>query len=229
MKEYLYVKLLLYAYPKLELLEESAESSAEIKAALSFRTQCDAFTAAVKVADEILMAQKLRALREALDGVVSECTEGERFLLEYRYFRRKAELLGRFAEERPVCCTRRTYFRLQSYLLSKVAALLARRGYTRERIIADFGGYPPFRRVYRALKEGRERAVVFKRKRQGLDLCQNSSAEAARGFLPRRTSATTARIASAAAQIATICTAEGAEETSAGGGSSEAPPEVCVR
>ena len=204
MKEYLYVKLLLYAYPKLGMLEESSRSSAEIKAALSFRTQCDAYTAAVKVADEVLMAERLRALAEAIGEIVEECTEGERFLLEYRYFRRKGEL-GSFAGKCPVRCTKRTYFRLQEYLLSKMAAKLAARGYTRERVIEEFGEYPPFRRVYRALKEGKERAVVLKRKRQEPGLCQKSSDGETRGFLPRRMSTAMARTARTAALTKSWC------------------------
>ncbi len=228
--EYLYVKLLLYAYPKLSLLEEAARSSAEIKAALSFRTYGDAFTVAEKVADEILIAERLRALRETMDEIVAECTDEERFLLEYKYFRRKAELAAGLAEKRPVSCSRRTYFRLQSSVLSKVAAMLWRRGYTRSRVIGEFGEYPPFRRVYRALKEGRERAVVVKRKSEGLDFyTQNSSAGAVCELLPRKTSAAIASTARQAAQIATICTAERVGAGSSAGGGSSVPPETCVR
>lgn len=229
MKDHLYVKLLLYAYPRLAVLEEAARSSAEIKAALSFRAQCDAFTAAVRVADEILIAERLRALKEALDGVVEECSGEERFLLEYKYFRRKAELAAAFAEMQPVCYSRRTYFRLQENLLSKIAAMLLRRGYDREQVAAQFGEYPPFRRVYRALKEGRECAVLRKRKRQELRFPDQNSSETACGRFPRMTSAPMASTARQAAQMAMICTADGAEDGSSDGGGSSASPEVWVR
>ena len=230
MKEYLYVKLLLYAYPKLEVLEDAERSSAEIAAALSFHARCDAYTSAVKVADRVLMARRLGLLCDTLEEIISACTEEERFLLEYKYFRRKAELAAEPAEKRLLGYSKRTYFRLQQNLLSKVAAMLRRRGYTRERVAEEFGEYPPFRRVYRALREGRERAVIKKRREGALEFTQNSSAGAGR-FFPLKTNAITASTASAAAQMATICTGvsegEAGSSVSEGGGSGVA--ETCSR
>ncbi len=230
MKEYCYVKLLLYAYPKLGMLAEAEQSSAEIKAALSYRAHCDAFTTAVQVADRVLMAERLRMLRETLKEIISEFTEEERFLFEYKYVRRKSERAGGEAEKHPIGCSIRTYFRLQQNLLAKVAAMLMRRGYTRKRLSEEFGTYSPFRRVYRALKEGREQAVIGKRRCIQLDFCQNSSDETGRGRFPRRMNTITASTASAAAQIATICTGVGTGEGSSvseGGGSGVA--DVCSR
>lgn len=212
MERFLYVKLLLYAFPRLERLEDSLRCSAENKALLSFRAQCDTFTLAAKIADMFLMADALCRLRGALSFAVNECTEEEKFLLEYKYFRRKKEL-SEFAGKR-LLCSRRTYFRHQSAVLSKMAALLARQGYTQREVVREFGGYPPFRKVYRALKEGAERRVVFARTEGAILFAQNSSA--GEGFLPLSTKKAIAAGTSTAAQIAAICSAEG-DALSAGG------------
>lgn len=228
MQDFLYVKVLLYAYPKLSMLEEAISSGAEVKALLSFRAQCDAFTLAEKIADDILMARRLGALREMLDEALEECTEEERFLFEYKYFRRRSELCGRFAEKRSLACSKRNYFRKQNAAFRKMTALLLCRGYTKERFILEFGGFSPFRRVYRALKKGRERLLVAKRRRSGLVFAQNSSEpERGAGLLPLRTRATIAINANPAAQITITCRAEGKEEgSSSGGGSAVSLPDA---
>lgn len=170
MSGYEEVKTMLYAYPKLEMLAEAAEAAAEVKALLSFRAREDALGSAERVAEEILSGKRLRLLKNALDGVLEGLGGEELFLLEYKYFRRK-DRLQECTEA--LSCSERSYFRKQNALLAKVAAELVRRGWTKARFFALFGGYPPFMRVYRALRAGRERAVVFKRVRKGIAF-QNS-------------------------------------------------------
>lgn len=156
MERYLYVKLYLYAYPRLSEMEEALLEGAEIKALLSFRTYGDAFTLSVKIADDILMARQLGALREALKKALANCSEEELFFLEYKYFRRKKVLEGRFAEKQAFCSLRQ-YYRTQVALINRIAALLRVQGYDERSFFELFGSYPPFQRAYGALLKGKRK------------------------------------------------------------------------
>lgn len=213
MNKFDYVKVLLYAYPKLDALADAIESGTEVKALLSFRGRGDAIGIAEKIAEEIVTAKKLSLLKRELDDVLTVCNEREMFLLEYKYFRRKAYLKGKFAGFAPKY-SERNYFRKQNALLSKIAARLLQFGWSEERFLSEFQANKPFMRVFRAVREGRERAVVFKRRKRGIDFLRkgtqnsDSSCGTGAGLLPRRTKTAIAASASPAAQIIAICRPE---------------------
>lgn len=204
-----YAKVLLYAYPKLDMLREAVESGARIKALLSFRSRGGALAVTERIVCEIVTAKKLALLKGELDEVLSVCSERELFLLEYKYFRRKELLRGKFSGFR-LECSERSYFRMQNALLSKLATRLVAVGWTEKRFFAEFGDFKPFMRVFRAIREGRERAVVFKRRKRQLMLRQNSGNSCGDGadFLPRKTITAIAATATAATQTIAICTPE---------------------
>ena len=223
-----YVKVLLYSYPKLDALADAVGCGAEVKALLSFRGRCDALSIAEKVAEEIVISKKLSLLKGELDRAISNLTDRELFLLEYKYFRRKEYLRGKFSGF-VLGCSERSYFRMQNALLVKMASRLKMLGYTQQRFFSEFGNFSPFMRVYRAVAEGRERVVVFKRRKRELPF-QNSGASCGAGadFLPRKTKTAIAANANAATQMITICIPESPDEgTSSPPGSSS--PEVWVR
>ena len=201
-----YVKVLLYAYPKLDALREAVECGVEVKAVLSFRARQDATAVLERIAEEIVIAKKLSLLKRKLDEVLSHCSEREMFLLEYKYFRRKDVLREKFAGYEPNC-SERNYFRLQNALLTKIAALLLSVGMTERRFFREFRRYAPFMRVFRAIREGRERAVVFKRRDREIAFRQKSSGSGG-AFLPRRTNIAMTTSAAAATQIRAICAPE---------------------
>lgn len=213
MNQFDYVKVFLYFYPKLEEMEEAVRGSAEIKALLSFRGRGDAISIAETIAEEIVTAKKLSLLRRELDEALSFCSQEELYLLEYKYFRRRAFLEGKFAGYFPDC-SERSYFRKQNALLSKIAAQLVRLGWREERFLEEFKDFKPFLRVFRAVREGRERTVVFKRKKRRIVFSKKnvqnseSSCGAETGFFPRRAKTAIAASASPAAQIIAICRAE---------------------
>lgn len=209
MNRFDYVKVLLYAYPKLDALAEAAGGGAQVKAYLSFRSPRDALGLSERIAEEIVMSKKLFLLREELDKVISTCSERELYLLEYKYFRRREVLRGKFSRF-SLDVSERTYFRMQNALLSSVFARLTAAGLTRERFLRDFSSYRPFMRVLAAVCGGKERAIVFKRRKKLLALCQNSgnSCGAAGERLPRKTKNAITINAAAAAQITAICVPE---------------------
>ena len=227
MERFCYVKTYLYAYPKLEALADAVAGGAEVKALLSFRDGGDALSLALKIAEEIATAKKLVLLKCELDELVSRCSDEEKFLLEYKYFRRKSELKAYGTE--PLKCSERSYFRMQNALLSKMSALLVSKGRTEKEFFREFGSFAPFLRVYRAIQSGRERAVSFKRRKRGVSFRQNSenSCTAGAGFLPRSTTTATTTSAAAARHRTTICNAEMPAASDAG--PSVPPPEVSFR
>ncbi len=225
MNDFLYVKVLLYAYPKLEALAEAVSDSAEVKALLSYR-RFSAEEAAEKIAEEIFLARRLRETREVLDGALSAFGEEELFLLEYKYFRRRNVLKERFAGM-SFAGSERNYFRRQNALLRKVASALAVRGLTERAFFERFGTYAPFRRVLRAIREGRELSVVWKRRRREIAFQNSGSSCGVGDFLPRKTNTAIATSAAAIAQITAICTPE--SEPAGGSGSAGAPPETSSR
>lgn len=206
MNKHDYVKVLLYAYPKLDALREAVECGVEVKAVLSFRARQNATELFERVAEEIVIAKKLSLLKRKLDEVFSRCSERDLFLLEYKYFRRKDVLREKYAGYEPNC-SERNYFRLQNALLTKVAALLLAAGVTEKRFFREFRHYAPFMRVFRAIREGRERAVVFKRRDREIAFRQKSSGSGG-AFLPRRTNIAMTASAAAATQMMAICPPE---------------------
>lgn len=225
-----YVKVYLYAYPKLGALADAVSDGAEVKALLSFRSQEDALALAERIAGEIACAGRLRMLKQDLDGALAGCSEREKYLLEYKYFRRKSELAGKFRGV-VLDCSERSYFRMQNAVLGKVASLLLAKGRNFENFLFEFSDFRPFMRVFKALSEGQERKIVFKRRSRGLTFSggrekgQNSSCGEG-AFLPRSTNTAIARKAAHAAQITAICTGESGLSGSAG---PSASPDTSVR
>ena len=63
---YEYIKVLLYAYPKLKELAEAIAAGAEIKALLSFRSAADTQKLAETIAEEIARSEQLLELKELI-------------------------------------------------------------------------------------------------------------------------------------------------------------------
>ena len=203
---YEYTKVILYAYPHLRALAEASQTAARNRALLSFRGRLDTLEEAERIADELAVQSRLLRLADAADAFVEGCTKQERFLLEYRYFRRRRVL--RAFGDYIVPCSERTYFRRQNALLAKAAVRLAALGWTEEAYMQAFSAYPPFVRLLRAICDGRESAVTARRERCGLAFTGRQNSCCSRGgFLPRSRMTATAMAATQASTMTTICTA----------------------
>ena len=215
-----YEKLILYAYPQLIPLAASSERAAENKALLSFRSFERADVAAERVAEELRVAAELRILREEVKALLPKFTLEEQFLLEYKYFRRRDEL-KKFGEV-TFAFSERSYFRRQRALIEKVSRLFKKVGITEENFRRRFSSYEPFRRILKALEEGRERAIPQKRKHRAVRF-QNSTASSLREVsLPRRSSAEITTETTHARTIATMCPADSPVPFTAADGSAGA-------
>ena len=161
---YEYVKVILYAYPKLDEIAEATERSGENRAALSYRAPDDTYTIALSVAEEFFLAERIRALKKLVDEMISGLSREEKFLLEYKYFRRKKQLEtgGNFS------CSERSYFRRQDELFLRICVYFAGKGITEQTFCKQYGDFPCFMKLYGALRAGRESALAGKRRKRGV-------------------------------------------------------------
>ncbi len=219
MLQKIYVKVLLYAFPKMKELASAISAGAEVKATLSFRALGDTFAVAESVANEVLRAARLRKVHEDLSEIISRCTEEEQYLLEYKYFRRKKQLEGRF-KERALSYSERSYYRRQSALLNKIAAAFCARGMSEGWFMNEFSDFPSFMRVYRFIVEGKEKSVVSRRKKSGVARAQKSDdssrSEENALFLPCSTKRAIATAETHSAHRKKICKPESPSFFSAG-------------
>ena len=230
MNGYDYVRALLYAYPKMEMLAEAVRTGARVRAGLSFRAPRDTLSVMESIAADMQYADRLLVWKEQLERVLRLLGEEELFLLEYKYFRRRRQL-QELGSEAVFACSKRSYFRKQNALLIKFSALLEARGCTEQAFFSDFEGFSPVMRILSALRSGRGRQLLERREACGLRFgVQNSSASAAEGALrPRSTKKAMAATARMPKISAAISMPESAEELSSSTGSSSAGAETSVR
>lgn len=203
-----HAKAILYVYPMMGALAEAVRTAAENKALLSYRSRSSALHDLEAVAEEIFLGERLDSLKEVLDGIVSRLSEEERFLLEYRYFRRK-KILKRYGTE--LCYSERSYFRKQERLLRKISAKLAASGVTREYFLEAFANSGCLMKVYRAVACGGELKICARREKRPLRF-HGSEFSGGTDFLPRATKTAMTRTATAASVMRTICTADSPSE-----------------
>ncbi len=214
-----YGKVLLYAYPKLEKFAEASEAAVENKAMLSFLRRGSTVSLAEEMIEEIALSRILRTLKDEMDELLPCFSREELFLLEYKYFRRKARI-EEFADAR-FQGSERSYFRRQNALLKKVNELFLRKGWTEEWFLEQFSDYAPFMRALKAVKAGKDRTAGRR--------TQNSfsSRKSSGCFLPRTTNSTTASTPIHRATRKKICTPSSGSFSVTGGSSTF--PEASVK
>ncbi len=195
-----YVKAILYVYPMMGALAGAARGAAKNKALLSYRSGYDALHDLEAVAEEILLGDRLDGLKTVLDCILAGLSKEERFLLEYRYFRRKREL-KKFGEE--LVCSERSYFRKQNRLLMKIASRLAAKGVTERYFLEAFANSVCLMKVYGAIGSGKELKVCARREKRTLRF-QGSKFSGGADFLPCATNTATTSTATAASVMRTI-------------------------
>lgn len=199
-----HAKAILYVYPMMDELSKAEMQAAENKALLSYRSRFDAMHDLCEVAEEIFLVERLDALKELTDKILSRLNREERVLLEYRYFRRKS-VLKEFGEE--LFCSERSYFRKQERLLQKISLLLASGGITRDYFLTAFENSDCLMRVYQAIVSGEELKICARRERREISFYGSKRSDG-KDFLPRATNTAITRTETAESVIKTIWTAE---------------------
>lgn len=201
------IKAILYAYPKLRDVAEATEVAAENKALLSYKSPLDPLSDLTAVAEEYLLAARLRALCSLVESVLSSLNAEEKFLLEYKFFRRKTYLLAMEEESLPRCSVR-SYFRRQNVLLQKLCLIFAEKGMDGKMFFEEFRGCDFLMRLYKKAERGEEQKIT---QRRG-SLYQNSARSvSASCFFPLRTNTATAMQTATPRQIITIATTDSEE------------------
>ena len=159
-----YQKTMLFLYPRLKRFAEDIGQYARAKAIASSLGREDT-EATVQALIDCAHAQRCSGqLKALLDGVLGELTEEERLLLEYKYFRRRTKACGV-----PFGFSPRTYYRRQLRLERRLNAKFLQRGMDEGWFLRTFGSIPAVRQVLGHVRERRERALVDKRLRCGLE------------------------------------------------------------
>lgn len=169
-----YQKVMLLLYPKLERM---AEDIRKIVNALA--CSCGGFEAAEQSVERVIGYLYARncflTMKAELDEVIAQLGREERYLLEYKYFRRRRVLAGEFAD---LCmdCSERTYFRRQNRLADKFNALLLRRGLSEEWFRDTFADVPYIMAALEKVESGGEKSFRDKRRRRSLRIAAARSA-----------------------------------------------------
>ena len=199
-----HIKVILYAYPKLTETAEGVRAGAYNKAVLSYRTQADTEKIAEKIAEEIMLSQALLDLKDLTEEFINTLDKGERFLLGYKYFRKRVK-----GGEGTLDYSERNYYRKQVQLFQKACAFFLARGMDEAAFNESFSSFNYFMRAKRALERGLEHSVSGKRKKSGLHFQKSDSSSFVSRRLPcRKTKNAMATAATQAMQMTTICTAE---------------------
>lgn len=160
-----YQKVLLYAYPKLGRMAEDIGQIVRAGAVASCFGKESALACAERLMGYNFLREQLLFLKGELDGICAALDREERFLLEYKYFRRRKELVS-YADLR-LNCSERTYFRRQQRLSRTVNAEFVRRGLTEAWFFEAFSGVPFFLSALESVRRS-EGEFVDKRTRSGV-------------------------------------------------------------
>ena len=198
MKEYQTV--MLFIYPKLERFSNDVKKLVD---ALACECGCgeDAEKSVRRVMEYMYVRDLFIVLKSDLDEVFSLLTEEEKFMLEYKYFRRRKVLGGEFAAVQ-MNCSERTYFRRQNRLENKLNALFLQRGMTQEWFEEKYGNICCVAEALRAVKRGADNGFADRRARRGLRFASGNERDTVEnsGNAARRKTAAGACRASGAAE-----------------------------
>lgn len=171
MKEYQAAMLL--AYPRVGRIAEHLGQLIEAKAAASYRGRERTEECVEQILRYLRAKDCLLACGAAVDEVLEGLTREERFLLEYKYFRRQEKLAAEFGGF-GLPCSERQYYRMQRRLERKAGELFMRAGYTEAWFLRLFADLPYMMRLLDSVRQGkkdmidlRHRGSPIRRAKQG--------------------------------------------------------------
>jgi len=154
-----YIKTVLYAYPLLETVGEDYAAHIRNKALLSYDSRLDAESLAVYLAEEILRKNCLEWLKEVIERTLGKLNDGERALIEARYFgkKRREDLfpIQKKGENNVKAWSERKYFRYQQRAGEKLGGMLAVAGVTKEVFDSELANLDLIKKIHRYVEDGR--------------------------------------------------------------------------
>ncbi len=156
-----YQKLMLLLYPKLGRMAEDIKKMIESLAGVCGGNET-AEQSVQKILDYMYVRDCFIVLKAELDEVFVKLEREERYLLEYKYFRRKKVLSEEFADMQ-MNCSERTYFRRQNRLAEKINSLLMQSGLSEAWFNKTFSCVPYVMAALEKVRESGERGFLDKR------------------------------------------------------------------
>lgn len=163
-----YQKVMLFLYPRLDRLADSISEIVTARAVASGMDRSDTEAGIRRLIEYLNLRRGLLFLKNEMDGMLAELSEEERYLLEYKYFRRKKVLEKEFSGT-VFPHSERTYFRRQKRLSAKLGGMFIRHGLD-EKFFSAFTDFPWMTAALERLKEEGERAFSDKRAHSTLAL-----------------------------------------------------------
>ena len=157
-----YQKVILLMSPRLERLIREIGQCVEAKARSSYNGRESAEVCIEGILRLLYAKDAFLVLREKAEEIYVQLTREERYLLEYKYFRRKKVLEGEFADLSFNYCER-TYYRRQRRLGEKLNNLFLRAGMTEEWFKKVFSEIPYVMGMWERVRRAGENSVLDKR------------------------------------------------------------------
>ncbi len=132
-----YEKTLLYIYPKMGYLQFVYRELADTKIVTSVKNTDRCEKIVEEILDCIAIKEAIERLKVLIDGILCFLTEDEKCILEYRYFRRKELLNGKYAGYE-FSCSYTSFLRKSKAVTKKFSLLLNKCGYTKQKFEEEF-------------------------------------------------------------------------------------------
>lgn len=148
-----HVKVMLFLYTRTDRLIECLGQIVEAKAIASFSDRRSTEECVEKMIEYTHFRNCLLVLSGEMKEIMSELTKEERYLLEYKYFRRKKMLEGEF-KGMELDFSERTYFRRQIRLSAKLNGLFELHGLGERWFEKNLCGIPYIAAALERVREG---------------------------------------------------------------------------
>lgn len=157
-----YQQILLYIYPKLERFIDDIQSFINYKAVHSYHIQLKVEKSIDKMLDVLEQKRKLILAKELLTKVFEEFSDEEKFILEYKFFRRKEVLFEKY-KNFVLKCSSRTYYRKQKRVESKVHALFMQNAIDEKWFLQIFKSISSVMQLYTDMQKGKLQLIDKRR------------------------------------------------------------------
>ena len=149
-----YQQILLYIYPKLNRFIEDIQSFINYRAVHSYHIHLKVEKNISTMLDVLDRKRKLMLAQEILTKLFEQFSDEEKYLLEYKYFRRKELLLGKYRDF-PLNYSSRTYYRKQKKIEAKVNALFMQQSLDEKWFLQNFSSIPTVMQLYNDIQKGK--------------------------------------------------------------------------
>lgn len=159
-----YLKVLLYVYPRIDYVNRDIEDLITSKAVASFNYNGKTERQIQQVIQLVTIKNNFLILKDDMGKIIEVLSMEEKYLLEYKYFRRNRVLKGEFKNFKLDYCER-TYFRKQTKLLTKLFQIFNREGLTYDWFIKTFSKVAFMMNYLRKVQDCERKTFCEKRKK----------------------------------------------------------------